>query len=57
MVADEREGWVERTVKQHEEIMEMSWERCEKLVETWKDFKGRTFDALDIEPLRGKSMV
>lgn len=57
MVADEREGWVERTVERHEEIMELSWERCEALLESWSGERGSTFAPLEIEPLKGKSMV
>jgi hypothetical protein len=57
MVADEREGWVERTVAENEKITELSWKRCELLVESWKDFKGKVFSPLDIEPLKGKSVV
>jgi hypothetical protein len=57
MVAEEREGWVERTVKEHEGIMETSWKRCEALVQSWEGKKGVGFSPLEIEPLRGKKMV
>jgi hypothetical protein len=56
-VADEREGWVERTVAEHESIMETSWKRCEALVQSWDRKKGVSFTPLDIEPLRGKKIV
>lgn len=57
MVADEREGWVERTVADHEKITETSWRACEALVASWQGQKGKTFSPVDIEPLGGKSMV
>jgi hypothetical protein len=57
MVADERDGWVERTVAEHEKITELSWTRCEALVESWKEFRGAEFSPLEIDPLKGKSMV
>ncbi|RAR10733.1 alpha/beta-hydrolase [Stemphylium lycopersici] len=37
IVADERDGWVERSVREQENISENSWRRCEALVESWKD--------------------
>jgi hypothetical protein len=57
MVADEREGWVERTVREHEGIVETSWRRCEALVRSWEGKKGVGFSPLEIEPLSGKKMV
>jgi hypothetical protein len=57
MVVNEREGWVERTIKKHESIMETSWKRCKALVQSWEAKKGVSFTPLDIEPLRGKKMV
>lgn len=57
MVADERDGWVERTVREQEGIMELTAERCGLLLESWKGMEGRTFAPLGIEALEGKSMV
>jgi hypothetical protein len=57
MVADERDGWVERTVADHEKITETSWKTCEALIASWQDHKGRAFSPVDIEPLGGRSMV
>jgi hypothetical protein len=57
MVADERDGWVERTVAEDEKVTELSWKRCEALVESWKNFQGMQFSPLEIDPLKGKSMV
>jgi hypothetical protein len=57
MVADEREGWVERTVAENERITEISLKTCEALVASWEDFKGKSFAPLDIDPLKGKSLV
>lgn len=53
VVADEREGWVERTVGEVEGALEWSWRRCEGLVEAWEGEKGMSFRPLDIEALRG----
>ncbi|KAH7398951.1 Alpha/Beta hydrolase protein [Phaeosphaeria sp. MPI-PUGE-AT-0046c] len=57
MVADEREGWVERTLEKHEEIMETTSKRCDMLLESWKGMQGRTFTPLEIDAFKGKSMV
>ncbi|KAH7110545.1 Alpha/Beta hydrolase protein [Dendryphion nanum] len=57
IVADEREGWVERSVAEDERIMETSWRRCEALWESWKNVEGRPFVPLKIEPLKGKKLV
>ena len=57
MVADEREGWIERTVAAHESILETSWKRCEALVQSWEGQKGVGFNPLAIEPLKGKKVV
>lgn len=35
MVADGREGWVERRVREDEEVREVSWGRCEELWDAW----------------------
>jgi hypothetical protein len=35
IVADEREGWVERTVAQDEDLRELGWKRCEQLWNAW----------------------
>lgn len=57
MVADERYGWVERSIAEHEKLMETSWKTCEALIASWRDQKGKSFSPLDIEPFKGKSMV
>jgi hypothetical protein len=58
MVADEREGWVERTVDYHEKMVDWGWKRCEALWESWKAQEGRTdFKPMEIEPLKGKPMT
>jgi carboxylesterase type B len=51
MVADERDGWVERNVKADEEISELSNKRVEELWDSWSDQKGKRFLAMKIEPL------
>jgi hypothetical protein len=57
MVADERDGWIERSVAEHEKLTETSWETCEVLSASWESQKGKSFSPLDIEPLKAKSMV
>jgi hypothetical protein len=57
MVADERDGWLERTVAENEKITELSWNRCEALVESWTSHQGMDFSPLEIDALKGKSMV
>jgi hypothetical protein len=57
MVADEREGWVERTVAEHEKITEIIWRTCEVLIKSWNDKKGTHFLPLEIEPIVGKKLV
>lgn len=53
MVADERDGWVERSVKQVENDLEWGWKRCEELVRSWKEMKGAAWGPLDLECLSG----
>ena len=57
MVADERAGWIERTVAENEKFMETTWRTCELLVESWKNQRGRSFNPLGIDPLKGKKMT
>jgi hypothetical protein len=54
MVADDREGWVERTVVEHERLLEWGWERSDALCKSWESQKGKEFRPLDIEPMKGK---
>lgn len=51
MVADERDGWIERSVKEDEEISGTSNKRFEELWDSWNDQKGKRFLPLKIEPL------
>ncbi|KAJ4377516.1 hypothetical protein N0V83_000341 [Neocucurbitaria cava] len=57
MVADERDGWVERTVAQNEKILEWSWRRCESLWESWEAERGKQLAPLKIAPLQEKKMT
>lgn len=57
MVADERAGWVERTVAENERIMEWSWKRCEQLWESWAQKRGKPFLPLKIAPLTMKKLT
>ena len=51
MVADEREGWVERRVDRVERDLEWGWGRSEALVESWGEMEGRGWSPLDLECL------
>ena len=53
-MADERDGWAERSVREQENISETSWSRCEALEESWKGMSGKVFEPTEIEPLRPK---
>jgi hypothetical protein len=57
MVADERQGWIERTVAEDEKIMETTWRRCEALVASWEHMRGKPFFPFAIDPLKGKKLV
>lgn len=57
MVADEREGWIERSAAEYERIMELSWKRIEDVAETWEKEKGRTFNPMLIGPMKGKKLT
>lgn len=57
MVADERDGWVERSVGDNEKILEYSWRRCEDLWESWKNEKGKPLLPMKIAPLEGKKLT
>ncbi|KAJ4987018.1 carboxylesterase [Stagonosporopsis vannaccii] len=53
MVADDREGWVERAVQQVEKDLDWGWGRCEQLVKAWEGMRGRSWTWMDLECLRG----
>ena len=57
MVADDRDGWVERSVAEDEKITELSWKRAEALWESWKGMEGKWFSPIQIKPLEAKSVV
>ncbi|KAI4684026.1 hypothetical protein J4E81_009189 [Alternaria sp. BMP 2799] len=57
MVADERDGWVERTVEEHEKVVDNSWRRCEALVESWYSMRGKHFSPFQIEPMKANKIA
>ncbi|KZM21571.1 uncharacterized protein EKO05_0000739 [Ascochyta rabiei] len=59
MVADEREGWVERSVERVERDLEWGWGRCEMLVQGWEEagMKGKGINPLHLEVLKGTKAV
>ncbi|KAG9185962.1 hypothetical protein G6011_02518 [Alternaria panax] len=54
MVADERDGWVERTVCQHEKLVDNTWRRCEALYQSWDIMRGKEFSPFGIDPMKAK---
>ncbi|KAF2734885.1 alpha/beta-hydrolase [Polyplosphaeria fusca] len=57
MIADEREGWIQRSAKQDENLCGRDWARCELLWESWKGMQGKWFQPLKIEPMRKSKVV
>ena len=47
MIADERDGWVERTQAEHEKISRLKFDRLERLWESWGANKGQSFLPVD----------
>ncbi|KAF2203679.1 alpha/beta-hydrolase [Delitschia confertaspora ATCC 74209] len=52
MIANERDGWTERTKEEDERITERNWRRCERLWEAYSGFKGQD----DFIPFKMKSL-
>ena len=51
MLADEREGWVEKRVKEVEGMLEWGYGRCEELVKSWEGKRGESWGTLlDVQP-------
>lgn len=57
MVADEREGWVERSRQEDAKMADRDWDRCEKLWDAWADFRGKEFLPMKIDPLNKRKLV
>ncbi|KAF2633495.1 alpha/beta-hydrolase [Macroventuria anomochaeta] len=53
MLADEREGWVEKSVNEVEGELEWGYGRCEELVRSWEGKKGGEWAPLDLKCLKG----
>ncbi|KAH7089867.1 Alpha/Beta hydrolase protein [Paraphoma chrysanthemicola] len=41
MLADEREGWVEKTMVEYEKLSRLSWSTLDDLLEAWDDKRGQ----------------
>jgi hypothetical protein len=52
MVADEREGWAQKTIEQYEEMSGVGSARLDKLWEAWQEKKGEMRLPLDVETLK-----
>ncbi|KAH7393072.1 Alpha/Beta hydrolase protein [Pyrenochaeta sp. MPI-SDFR-AT-0127] len=57
MVADERDGWIERTQQQHEELSGINFGRLKKLWDIWGEKKGEVFLPLNLATLHGSDAV
>jgi hypothetical protein len=51
MVADEREGWVEKTLPEYERMSRVKWSRLDELWEAWGEKKGEQWMPLDMVAL------
>jgi hypothetical protein len=54
MVANEREGWVERTMAEYEKMSRVAWKRLDSLREAWSERKGKEWMAMDVTALMSK---
>lgn len=52
MVADDRDGWIERTQEEHEKISTTSFKRLEDLWHIWSEKAGERFLPLDLASLK-----
>jgi hypothetical protein len=52
MVADEREGWVEKTLPEYERMSGIEWARLDELWDAWQEKKGQSWLPLDITTLK-----
>lgn len=52
MVADEREGWVEKTRPEYEKMSGVAWGRLDVLWDAWREKKGEAWLPLDIAALK-----
>jgi hypothetical protein len=52
MVADEQEGWVEKTLPEYDIMSRVEWSRLERLYEAWDEKKGERWRPLDLIALK-----
>jgi hypothetical protein len=52
MVADERDGWVERTYLEHDKLSPVKFERLDMLLEAWSEKKGQSWLPLNTAALK-----
>ncbi|KAF2033437.1 alpha/beta-hydrolase [Setomelanomma holmii] len=52
MVADEREGWVEKTMREYEEMSKVEWKVLDELWEAWEEKKGAEWFPLNMVSLK-----
>jgi hypothetical protein len=48
MVADEREGWVEKTMREYEEMSRVRWDRLNELWDAWGEKAGERWVPLNL---------
>ncbi|KAF2826387.1 alpha/beta-hydrolase [Ophiobolus disseminans] len=52
MVADEREGWVEKTMEEYETMSRVKWDRLDSLWQAWSEKKGAKWVPFDMAALK-----
>lgn len=54
MVADEREGWIEKTMAEYEKMSRVEWKRLDSLWEAWSERNGKEWMPMDVTALISK---
>lgn len=52
MIADDREGWVEKTLPEYEKMSSVEFSRLDVLWEAWQDKKGEKWSPFDLAALK-----
>ena len=52
MLADEREGWVEKTMSEYEKMSRVEWSTLEELLEAWAEKKGEEWFPMNMVALK-----
>jgi hypothetical protein len=52
MLADEREGWVEKSMSEYEKMSRVEWSTLEELLEAWAEKKGEEWFPMNMVALK-----